>query len=105
MIPVEHLAMLVLASKARMDILNLLVKRPMSLKEISLFLAMERGTVRYHLKLLQEANFVGRCEIRGGRGRPEAFYHIVEGPSAQALSLAHLFEKAGLSLATTPAVG
>jgi len=105
MIPVGHLAMLVLTSKARIDIVNFLARRSMSLKEIALLLAMEKGAVRYHLKVLQEANFVRRYEIGGGSEKPEAFYTLFVSPSTRALLGANLLEKASLSLVTGPVAG
>jgi len=79
MIPIEHLIILVLSHKTRLDIVNLLAGGPKTLKEISAILLLGQPLVRYHLKVLQRAGLIGKSDIHGGRGQPKASYHMASG--------------------------
>lgn len=79
MIPIEHLIILVLSNKTRLDIVDLLAGGPKTLKQIAASLSLDQSSLRYHLKVLQGVGFVGRSSILGGRGRPKASYHMAIG--------------------------
>ena len=66
-----------LASKSRLQILKLLYKKPLSIKEISKKIGLQPITVRHHLQSLEEAGFVESYEERTGTiGRPKVYYRI-----------------------------
>ena len=68
-----------LASKSRLQILKLLYKKPLSIKEISKRIGLQPITVRHHLQSLEEAGFVESYEERTGTiGRPKVYYRIAK---------------------------
>jgi len=66
-----------LASKSRLQILNLLYKKALSIEEISKKIGLQPITIRHHLQSLEEAGFVESYEKRTGTiGRPKVYYRI-----------------------------
>jgi len=78
---IETEAYRALSSKSRLDILELLYRKPMSVEEIAEKLRLQPITIRHHLQSLVEAGFIEAFEGRAGTvGRPKIFYKIVKEP-------------------------
>ncbi|MBS7658301.1 MAG: helix-turn-helix domain-containing protein [Candidatus Bathyarchaeia archaeon] len=89
-----------LANRARMEILHLLYKRPMSVEEIAEEIKLQPITVRHHLRALEEAGLITQKEYRVGKaGRPSVKYEIsreippISFPKRQYLALSSFFIK------------
>ncbi|MEM2843326.1 MAG: ArsR family transcriptional regulator [Candidatus Bathyarchaeia archaeon] len=66
-----------LANRARVEILQLLYKRPMSVEEIAEEVKLQPITVRHHLRILEEAGLIIQKEYRVGKaGRPSMKYEV-----------------------------
>lgn len=90
-----------LSNRARLEIVKLLYRSPMTVKEISKKIKLQPITVRHHLRLLEEAGLVSQREVRtGSAGRPSVKYELtkvkppVAFPMRQYFALLNLLIKA-----------
>src|SRR3989337_1225729 len=68
-----------LSSKARVEILKLLYKKPHDIEELAKKLAFQPVTIRHHIQSLQEAGLLESYEERSGSaGRPKTYYKIAK---------------------------
>lgn len=90
-----------LSNRARLEIIKLLYRSPMTVEEISKKINLQPITVRHHLRLLEEAGLVSQREVRtGSAGRPSVKYELIKAkppvtfPTRQYLTLANSLIKA-----------
>ena len=70
-----------LSSASRLEILELLYRKPLSVEEIAESVKLKPITVRHHLQQLEDAGFIESYEEKGhGVGRPKTYYHIAKEP-------------------------
>lgn len=75
----ERRAYEALSSASRLEILRLLQRKPLTVKEIAKLMDLKPITVRHHLHSLEEAGFVESHEKKSGTaGRPEFCYRIAK---------------------------
>jgi DNA-binding transcriptional ArsR family regulator len=63
-----------LGSQTRMTILDLLYERAASVSELAVALGKPKGTIGYHVKVLEEAGFIKVVRTRQVRAMTEKFY-------------------------------
>ena len=56
-----------LASKVRLDVIHLLARRPMNVKELAQTLGLSSAIMTMHIRKLEGANII-RTELRPGKG-------------------------------------
>jgi predicted ArsR family transcriptional regulator len=68
-----------LSSKARMEIIKLLYRKPHDIEELAKKLELQPVTIRHHIQFLQEAGLLESVEQRSGAaGRPKTSYKLTK---------------------------
>jgi predicted ArsR family transcriptional regulator len=68
-----------LSSKARVEIIKLLYRKPRDIEELAKKLELQPVTIRHHIQFLQEAGLLESVEQRSGAaGRPKTCYKLIK---------------------------
>lgn len=90
-----------LANKTRLEILKLLLRKPLTIQEISDLLGFQPTSIRQHIHTLERAGFIKFKEKRTGTGgRPKSYYefsksgHLIGYPKRSYLEFSKMLMKA-----------